>query len=1223
MAESKRMHEAKAIIENSCNKKLSVEDRCQHAIELAKLILEEAQATRTFQEKRMQAELAGMVQDIYSKAFTTTVADQCFRSRDSNRIADQLTYVINRYGVPKFLNVGRRVGLYAFKWLGKVVPSLLVPLTKRMIRKETSAVILPGEYSQLVVHIKKRYQENVLVNLNHLGEAVLGEAEAEHRLQIYLEDLTKPEIEYISVKISTICSQLNLLAWEETLKILSKRLRCLYRIAKNNFHMRPDGQQVSKFVNLDMEEYRDLHLTVALFCSVLDEPEFHQYSAGIVLQSYLPDSYLIQRELTSWAKKRVAAGGAPIKIRIVRGANLAMEQFEASLRGWPQAPYTTKIEVDANFKRMMTYGSDPANAAVAHLGIGTHNLFDIAYMLLLRAENSIERYVTFEMLEGMADQMRRVVQQLAGVVLLYCPVASEEEFQNAVAYLIRRFDENTAPDNFLRHMFGLHPGTQEWQRQADLFVEAVQMSEQVSSNPRRMQSRWQIPLRLPVHAYFANEPDTDWALAQNYRWGQSIIQKWGMQHSLPPMIPLVIGDAQIFTKKDGVGRDPSRPGCLLYQYSLATQAHIDKSLNVAKDAFSIYSNMPVEERSHLLKEVAQQLRRHRDDLIGVMVADTGKTIVEADVEVSEAVDFAEYYSRKLEHMLSMTDIHWAPKGIILVAPPWNFPCSIPAGCLLAALATGNCVIFKPANEAVLVGWHLIQLFWEAGFSQEVLQFITCEDEPIGSLLVSDKRLACVMLTGSTATAKLFLKLRPDLDLIAETGGKNALIVSALSDRDLAIKDLVQSAFGYAGQKCSACSLAICEAEVYDDIHFRNQLRDAAASLMVGSSWDLATRINPLIHEPNPILMRGLTTLEEGEEWLLEPKPDPKNPNLWSPGIKLGVKQGSFTYQNELFGPVLAMMRAENLKHALQLANGTPYGLTSGLHSLDEREHAYWMQHVEAGNCYINRGITGAIVQRQPFGGCKESSFGPGAKAGGPNYLIQLMHAEQRSLPKNQVFLTPAIEAVLLFFESNNNTFEELQLLRASAGSYLFYWKHYFSQKHDPSLVLGQDNIFYYVPHNKVFLRIQQADRLLDLARVAIAATICSTPMEFSVESSLMRSHVNQELLKQFPHFTVYIESQSDFIKRIQEDRFKRIRLLTTPNPDLQAALAEAVCNVVSSPVLANGRLELLHYLREVSLSFDYHRYGNLGIREGETRHINQKRKAFQYRKYETKTRNKR
>jgi len=268
--------------------------------------------------------------------------------------------------------------------------------------------------------------------------------------------------------------------------------------------------------------------------------------------------------------------------------------------------------------------------------------------------------------------------------------------------------------------------------------------------------------------------------------------------------------------------------------------------------------------------------------------------------------------------------------------------------------------------------------------------VPCPDDDVGRALITDPRVDAVILTGSAETARRFLTWRPDLQLFAETSGKNAIIITAVADRDQAIRDLVRSAFGHQGQKCSAASLAICEAEVYDDPVFRRQLRDAAASLDAGSAWELSSRITPLTQPPAEALRRALTALDPGEEWLLEPRlMSTEHPHLWSPGIKLGVRRGSFFHVTECFGPVLGLMRAEHLQEAIVLANGTPYGLTSGIESLDDREIAGWSDGIEAGNLYVNRPITGAMVGRQPFGGWKASSIGPGAKVGGPNYVLQL------------------------------------------------------------------------------------------------------------------------------------------------------------------------------------------------------------------------------------------
>ncbi|HEX5033803.1 MAG TPA: aldehyde dehydrogenase family protein, partial [bacterium] len=380
--------------------------------------------------------------------------------------------------------------------------------------------------------------------------------------------------------------------------------------------------------------------------------------------------------------------------------------------------------------------------------------------------------------------------------------------------------------------------------------------------------------------------------------------------------------------------------------------------------------------------------------------------------------------------------------------------------------------------------------------KQALQFIPCSGEEVGSHLIYDPRVNAVILTGGTDTARKFLKMRPGLDLAAETGGKNAIIVTALSDRDLAIKDLLQSAFGHAGQKCSAASLAILDAEVYDDPHFLSHLRDAAASLKVGLPWDLSAKINPLIHQPRGVLHKALTTLEPKEEWLLEPQPHPDNPCLWSPGIKLHVQPGSFTHMTELFGPVLGLMRASSLAHAIELANAVPYGLTSGLHSLDEREQALWIDKIEAGNLYINRGITGAIVRRQPFGGTKASSFGNGSKAGGPNYLREFLHVSQVGLPQQKHPINEWVNSLTTFLERIDLTAEQLGLWTASVANYAYWWKR-MHQDRDPSKVVGQDNFFRYLPRKNIVLRLTPNSNPLDALRTAAAALTCGAHLEIS------------------------------------------------------------------------------------------------------------------------------
>jgi RHH-type transcriptional regulator, proline utilization regulon repressor / proline dehydrogenase / delta 1-pyrroline-5-carboxylate dehydrogenase len=1191
------LEDANELLDRVKGRPLTVSERKKKAIELAELMLHEASRTMTSQEKKIQEQLSRLMRDPSGKAFTMAMTDQCFRSQTNKRVADQMIHLLNQIGVPQYLDWFKRLELHFFKALGPAIAQFLVPIATHTLRKETARVILPGERALLNKHLAERKKEGVQLNLNHLGEAILSESEAKNRIQIYLEDLKNPGIDYISVKISTIFSQINLVDFEGTVNAIAERLKVLYRAAIKYPVALSDGTSKAKFINLDMEEYRDLHLTVAAFQKVLNEPEFSEYSAGIVLQAYLPDAHNIQKELTEWAKKRVASGGAPIKIRIVKGANLAMEQFEASLKGWPQAPYPTKLEVDANYKRMVIYGCIRENARAVRLGVASHNLFDIAFSLLLRLENEVEPYVGFEMLEGMADHIRRVVHKLAGDMLLYCPVATKEEFQHAIAYLIRRLDENTGPENFLRHLFGLKPGTEIWDNQTSLFSQSCDEIESTPLEPRRKQNRLTAPHHIDFQAPFDNEPDTDFSLPQNQKWAEEISRSWKKRKIDP--LPIVIAGEAHFDNEDGIGHSPTNPEMTLFRYAKAKTQHIDAALKFAKKNEKEWAATTVEHRSSLLARAAQLLRERRGELIGAMMLEGGKTILEADPEVSEGIDFAEYYRRQMAKMAAMKDIRWAPKGTILVVSPWNFPCAIPAGGIFAALITGNCVLFKPASDTVLVGWHLINAIWDAGVPKEILQFVPCSGDESGSEMIRNPCINCVILTGGTPTAKQFFKLRPDLDLAAETGGKNAMIITALADRDLAIKDLVQSAFGHAGQKCSAASLAILEAEVYDDPQFRKTLREAAASLKVGPPWDPATKMNPLIHEPRGVLKKALTTLEPGEEWLLEPKQDPNNPCLWSPGIKWNVQPGSFTHMTEFFGPVLAVMRANDLRHGIELANAVPYGLTSGLQSLDEREQTLWLEEIEAGNLYINRTITGAIVRRQPFGGTKASNFGSGSKAGGPNYLREFMKATQVGLPQEKCPVNEWVNNLTSFLEKLDLSAAQLGLWMSSVSNYAYWWRR-MRQDRDPTKIVGEDNLFRYLPRKGIVLRIEPHSDPLDALRVCAAALTCGAQLEISWSYNETKAAA-LNWLELVPVLRVIEETDEVFLSRISQGRLQRIRVLEQASLTLRTTASQSGVHVIDTPVLANGRLELLHFLREVAICIDYHRYGNLGMREGELR----------------------
>lgn len=1186
------------------------------AVALARRLQLRANELLTSAEKHQQEELARMLETPGDKATLVQLTDQAFRPKSAARVADQFTHILDVQGIPRFFSPLDRAMLRGFQTFGDWLPGVSVPLVKEHMRQETANVILPAEHDLLAEHLRQRTAQGLRMNVNFLGEAILSEAEAERRLTQYLEALQQPETEVLSVKISTLYSQMSPIAREHTLVTVCDRLERLYRSAARSTFTRMDGSVVPKFIYLDMEEYRDLSLTCEVFMRTLERHGLEHFSAGIVLQAYIPDSFRWQQTLNAWARKRLATGGAGITLRIVKGANMEMERFEAAVKGWPQAPFTTKLEADANYKRMLHEGFRVENLAAVKLGIASHNLFDVSYALTLTLEGDAMHRVQFEMLEGMANHQRRALFEETQNLLLYAPVCHKEHFLSAIGYLIRRLDENTGAENFLRHAFKLVPGSGEWQALEQGFRAAFDLIPTLSDSPRRTQDRnvrrasslpdpnpagWK-----PASHLFTNEPDTDWALPHHAVWAQGIITAWKDRIT---EVPLVIDGAEIFDAcptRDCL--DPSRPGVTVGHYRQASSDDITAAVECAARDDDGWRALTPEARHTILRQVAQEFRQARADLMGAALANAGKTLAESDPEVSEAIDFVEFYAASAR--VFMEEHGARGKGVVVVVSPWNFPIAIPCGGVAAALAAGNTVILKPASDAVLPAWELCQCFWRGGVSKKALQFVPCSGGKEGAQLVQHPAANAVILTGGTETARAMLRAKQDLPLAAETGGKNATIVTAMADRDLAIKNVLHSAFSHAGQKCSATSLLLLEAEVYDDPAFKRSLVEAAESLTVGSAWDLATKVGPLIKLPSGDLETALLTLEQHESWALMPRKLHGNECLWSPGIKWDVQPGSFTHMTELFGPVLGVMRFENLEEAIALVNQTGFGLTSGLESLDDREQAEWKAGIHAGNLYINRSTVGAVVLRQPFGGMGKSAFGPGLKAGGPNYVAQFMEFEEApaNWKKCEQPKPDSMQGQLLAVleDWNKRGVEAWKYLGAAISNYEKWWNEEFCLPHDHCSLVGQDNLRRYLPIRELRVRVVDGDSPFSIFARVVAARMVGCAITVSLPHGLdYRSLVRAcEASQDWAGVISFIEeSDEELAAAITHRQTDRVRYASPDRVPLivRQAAAETQVYIADAPVSGNGRIELLWYVQEQSISFDYHRYGNLGSRAAEVR----------------------
>jgi RHH-type proline utilization regulon transcriptional repressor/proline dehydrogenase/delta 1-pyrroline-5-carboxylate dehydrogenase len=1074
------------------------------AVRLARQWFRATSVAASAKEIASTAMLAQLVQDKAGLQFTMDFVDRVARPEDNKVAARELKKLAASGQVPGFISLPDRLLTIVGGRFAPLAPDLAMPLARARLRQLVGHLVVDSADGPLSRHIARSKAAGYRLNLNLLGEAVLGEKEAAKRLARTIALVRRPDVDYMSIKISSLASQL--VTWDRagSVERILDHLRPLLRAAK----------EFSTFINLDMEEYRDLDLTLDAFRQALMEPEFLNLEAGIVIQCYLPDALGALKQLAAFAQERLAAGGAAIKVRLVKGANLSMEQVECSLHGWEQAIYPSKEAVDANYVRVIDWVTRPENLVNLRVGVAGHNLFHLALAHLLAVGRGVADGVEFEMLQGMAPAQAEAVKATTGSVLFYTPVVAAEDFDVAIAYLVRRLEENAAPQNFLHQSFAPVPDPLAIAEAA--FRQSVTEREKYSVEPRR----GQVP--TPPSDGFYNQPDSDGAVQAQRDWAVA---------ALAAAVP-----------EQAVAE-------------LTDPAQLDAVIERAAKAHARWSATDPSKRAAALHAAADQLQAQRGALVGIMAHEGGKTVAEADPEVSEAIDFARYYAQSATETLRLDGLSFKPSKVTAVIPPWNFPVAIPVGGVMAALAAGSPVVIKPAKatrRCVEVAVAAIQEgLRQAGTDPSILQVVHVANHELGQRLVTHPDVETVVLTGSIDTAKMFAAWRPELNLLAETSGKNSIIVTPAADLDLAAADLVKSAFGHAGQKCSAASLGILVGSVYRSRRFLGQLADSVRSLAVGYGTDLATTMGPVIELPGEKLRRGLTRLDPGERWLVQPKELDSSGRLWSPGLKAGVAPGSWFHLTECFGPVLGLMFAKDLDQAIALQNATAFGLTGGLHSLDELEIERWLDRVEVGNAYVNRHITGAIVRRQPFGGWKASAVGPGAKAGGPNYVAEFGTWSDAQPPKD-------LDAWL----------ETARLSDVAA------WAEEFSRDWDPSGLRVEANVFRYSPVTEYTVRVgegateHQVQRVLSAGATAGVAVVVSRWGE---------------------------ETHEVFARSVRSGLISgRIRVIGRAPGLRQAAAARlGEVTVLDQPVTGSGRRELLNVLHEQSLSITKHRFGHV------------------------------
>ena len=1098
------------------------------AVENARALIAESLPNLKRYDKASRKRFTRLFKDPKAISVTVSLTDEVMRitsAKDSVRILRKAAKDSTVAGFGLF----NTFGLKLIASISRVLPKPVLFAVHTQVKLLSKGIILPAESKKLSRQIKKRAKKGIRLNINVLGEAVLGEDEANERFERVMQMMQRPEVDYVSVKLSSVASQIISLDRNGTLERVSEKLRHIYRtsIATNTF------------VNLDMEEFRDLRLTVDAFKLVLNEGEFKNLYAGLVLQAYLPESHEVFAELVDWSLERHKQSGGVVKIRLVKGANLAMEKAEAELHGWVAAPYQSKADVDASYSRLLDTALRSEHAKAVRIGVASHNLFHIAFALEIAKKRNVMEQLDLEMLEGMANPEALAIAKRSMRILLYAPVTRADDFASAVAYLVRRLDENTAVENYLRSSFEIGTNPAKFNEQSDRFLASASQRHEISTKSIRHKNH-----KFEINDGFENAPNAD---ITKLDFLNKLDKEIAAVLKLPiEEIPIVIDGKEIFDRTQIEGNDPGDNAKVWYKYSVAKLSDIDTAVKVAKKSVVGWNEIGANDRAVILKKFGQIAHDEQEESIAIMSRDAGKTVSEADPEVSEAIDFANYYA--LSAISLDLERQSSPVGVVVVVPPWNFPYAIPTGGICAALAAGNTVIFKSAPETVATSWHLVNQLWKAGVPKNVLQFVSTEDNEVGQALVSHEDVNAVILTGGYSTALLFASWKNELNLLAETSGKNSMVLSACCDIDVAVKDLVQSAFGHAGQKCSAASLAIVDKNIYENPNFKKQLIDAVKSLKVGPGYNYSTMVGPIIKSAESNLQRALTQLDEGEQWLLEPEQLDEAGLLWSPGVKTGVKPGSWSHLNEWFGPVLAIMVSPDLETSVNWQNATDYGLTAGIQSLDPKECEYWIENVEAGNLYVNRGVTGAIVNRQPFGGWRRSSVGATAKAGGANYVATLRNWNQMK------HFLPMKEAANKWLKSTG----EMAI--------------------DHSGLSVEQNIQRYRRFKKGFL-------------VRIESGTSKDELDFlnwlKVDLGVITRLSSDSLIPGLANLVV--ESADEFAHHAKE--FDRVRWLSAEVPPVNELMKNGIsCD--RRPITSRGDIEISRWFLEQSVSITQHRYGN-------------------------------
>ena len=905
--------------------------------------------------------------------------DEYFEGADAPRVMELGIDLAERLPLGDRVSAGvarRNIERMAQQFIAGATPAEAVPVLHRLWRQGSAFTVdLLGEKTVTEADAD-RYAARVEQLLRTLVDGTGAWAPDDH---LERDDLGPLPRANISIKPTALASLYAPLTRAEGLAQARDRLLPLLTLAVDR----------GAFVWFDMEHYDVKDLTLELFRDLLDRPELADLQAGVVIQSYLKDARDDLAGLIAWASR---AGSAPrtfpVGVRLVKGAYWDSETITAQAEGWPAPVFAHKAETDANFERCARLLHD--HHGTVRAAFASHNLRSLAYAIrYAQAQGIPDTGYELQMLYGMAEPVQAAIRRLGLRLRIYAPVG---ELVPGMAYLVRRLLENTSNESFVRHRFA------EGRRLEEL-IAAPSVDRLPAREPPTRRPATDAADPGPYH----HEPPAEWRRPEvRARMGAAVKEAPGR---FGADVPAVVDGRRVHTARTIESLDPAAPDTVVAVSASCGAAEADEAVAVAERAWERWRRTPAAERSAVLFRAAEWMRARRDELAALEVFEAGKPWAEADGDVCEAIDFCEYYGREMLRLDSGGVVESPPgeanvlryqgKGVGAVIAPWNFPLAIPTGMVAAALVAGNAVLFKPAEQTPAIALRLVEALEAGGLPPGVLAFLPGVGEEVGAHLVEHPGVAFVVFTGSkdvglrinAAAATFRPGQRHVKRVVAELGGKNALVVDGDADLDQAVPAIASSAFGYAGQKCSAASRLVVVESVYDELVER--LVGHTRELPIGHPRGMSVKVGPLIDAEAWKRVRGCVDRAPREGTVLLARDDvPSDGYFVGPAIVADVGTDSSLARDEIFGPVLTVFRARTFEAAIEIANDSDFALTAGVFSRSPAHVRLATAELRAGNVYVNRGITGAVVGRQPFGGYGLS--GVGSKAGGPDYLLQFV-----------------------------------------------------------------------------------------------------------------------------------------------------------------------------------------------------------------------------------------